>query len=395
MRHLLLLLTLLLSPLAGAQEGYIGPTPQAGHANGGVEPAMVPAARPELVVGELTTPRFRILYTARSEGAARQLATTIESVRDTFVGVLGRDWPGVTELRVGVDRGEFEALALPGGEPPGWAVALAYPEHRIVLLNALTMAGPEGQVTLRHELAHVALGQLGKRWPRWFQEGFAQNVTGENFSMTHYTALFHAVTQEKVFHFEHLSEDWPDRPSDVELAYAQSAAFVAWLSARHGPEGMGRLVDEVATGQPFEQAFGKAFRASLLVEELDWREGLAARYGWLPLTTSTSLLWLGATGLVLAAYVRRRQQKAANLAEMEAQEAAEDAAMRAAFEAELAQQRQQQELVPLSPPPADEGTPETADTAATTEWYESSASHGPEFEDDEEAPPRPSKPTVH
>ncbi len=391
MRHLLLLLTLLLSPIVGAQEGHVGPRPEAGHANGGVEPAMVPLPRPALVVGELTTPRFRILYTAKAEGSARQLAGTIESVRDNFVGVLGRDWPGVTEIRVGVGREEFEALALPGGAPPGWAVALAHPMHRIVLLNALTMAGPEGMVTLRHELAHVALGQLARNWPRWFQEGLAQNLTGENFSMTHYAALFTAVTQEKIFRFEHLYDAWPDLPSDVEIAYAQSAAFVAWLSAKHGPEGMGRLVDEVATGQPFEQAFGKAFQSSLWVEELAWREGLAARYGWLPLTTSTSLLWLGATGLVVAAYVRRRQQKAAKLAEMEEQEAVEEAAMRAAFEAEIAQQQRELAIPPL-PQPVD--ATDVTDTAPA-DWPEAPAARGPEFEEDEEAPARPTKPTLH
>ncbi|HLM45494.1 MAG TPA: hypothetical protein VK458_16595 [Myxococcaceae bacterium] len=390
MRHLLLLLVLLLSPLVKAQE-YTGPTPEAGHANGGAEPALVPAARPELVVGEVATARFRILYTAKAEGSARQLAGTIESVRDNFVSVLGRDWPGVTEIRIGVGRPEFEALALPGGAPPGWAVALAYPAHSIILLNALTMASPEGQVTLRHELAHVALGQLGKRWPRWFQEGFAQNVTGENFSATHYAALFRAVTQEKVFRFEHLYDAWPDMPSDVEIAYAQSAAFVSWLSARHGSAGMGRLVDEVSKDQPFEQAFGKAFQSSLWVEELAWREGLAARYGWLPLTTSTSVLWLGATGLVVAAYLRRRQQKAAKLEEMAQQDAVEEAAMRAALEAELAQQ--QQELVPVVP--TEEVVVVNGTDPAPPEWYEPSAPRGAEHEEDEESLPRPPKPTVH
>ncbi len=396
MRHLLLLLTLLLSPLARAQEELPGPRPVAGHANAGVEPALVPQPRPALVTGEVSTPRFLLLYTARSETAARQLAVSIESIRDAFVGVLGRDWPGVTEIRVGMGRGEFEALALPGGEPPGWAVALAYPAHRIVLLNAQTLAEPEGMVTLRHELAHVALGQLAPRWPRWFQEGLAQNLTGEHYSMAHYTTLFSAVTQEKIFRFEHLEEDWPDRPVDVELAYAQSAAFVAWLAARQGPEGMGRLVDEVATGQPFEQAFGKAFHSSLWVEELAWRDGLAARYGWLPLTTSSSLVWLGATGLVVAAWVRRRQQKEARFAEMEAQEAAEAEELRRALEAELAQQPQR----PLDfPPPVDGHESGEPAEASAAEWYEpsppQSAAEPTEPAEGEGAAPRPSKPTLH
>ena len=397
MRHLLLLLTLLLSPLAGAQEDFAGPPrPEAAHGNAATEPALVPLPRPALVAGEVDTARFHILYTARAEGAARQLASTIEGIRDAFGGVLGKDWPGVTELRVGVGRQEFEALALPGGAPPGWAVALAYPTHRIVLLNALTLAEPEGMVTLRHELAHVALGQLAPRWPRWFQEGLAQNLTGEHYSMAHYTTLFSAVTQEKIFRFEHLEEDWPDRPVDVELAYAQSAAFVAWLAARQGPEGMGRLVDEVATGQPFEQAFGKAFQSSLWVEELAWRDGLAARYGWLPLTTSSSLVWLGATGLVVAAWVRRRQQKEARFAEMEAQEAAEAEELRRALEAELAQQPQR----PLDfPPPVDGHEPGEPAEASAAEWYEPSppqaAAEPTEPAEAEGGEPRPSKPTLH
>ncbi len=87
MRLLLFLLLLLAAPLAAAQEG-------AASTHGQEEPALVPRPRPELVIGEVTTPRFRILYTERSEGSARALAREIEAVRESFVRVLGRDWPG-------------------------------------------------------------------------------------------------------------------------------------------------------------------------------------------------------------------------------------------------------------------------------------------------------------
>jgi hypothetical protein len=319
MRHLPLLLLLLLAPAAGAQRPHAEPIST---------PSSSALPRPEVVAGELSTQRFRILHTQRAAGAARALAERIESVRDAFAQVLGRDWPGVTELRVGVGREEFEALALPGGKPPGWAVGLAYPGANVVLLDALVLNGPEGETTLRHELAHVALGQVGSGWPRWFQEGLAQHLTGESYSVTHYTALFRAVTQERVFFFEHLTEDWPDLPADVEVAYAQSAAFVAHLARGYGPQSMGRLLDLVAEGKGFNKAFGIAFQTSISVEEKHWREGLALRYGWLPLTTSTSLLWLGASLLVVAAWWRRRRQKAARLEEMSREEAQEEEALR-------------------------------------------------------------------
>lgn len=370
--RLLLLLPLLLgAPLALAQEA-----PPSAH--GQVEPALIPTARPALVTGEVNTQRFRILYTARSERAARTLAGGIEQVRDSFVRVLGRDWPGITEIRVGVNREEYEALALPGGAPPKWAVALAYPGHGIILLNAISLTEPEGPITLRHELAHVALGQFSDTWPRWFQEGLAQHLTGERVNLTHYAALFRAVTQEKVFHFEDLSVAWPDMPSDVEVAYAQSADFVAWLAGQHGPQAMEKLLELVAQHEPFEQAFGKAFRSSLSVEEDHWRDGLSTRFGWLPLTTSMQLVWMVAPAICVVAYARRRRQLAARLEAMSAEEAAEDAALRV-----LAAEAEQQGL----PPP-----PETV-----PEWVEPPPEEKPREAVEGEPPhePPPSKPTLH
>ncbi|MCE9672470.1 hypothetical protein LY474_32150 [Myxococcus stipitatus] len=364
MRHLLVLLLLSLAmPRAWAQSLADGVTPHSHAAEALLDDVvLVPHARPSVVAGELTTPRFRILHTTAATVAARELAGQIEAVRDSFGTILGRDWPGVTEVRLGVGREEFEALALPGGRPPGWAVALAYPAHQIILLDALSLHAPDGQQTLRHELAHVALGQLAKGWPRWFQEGVAQNVTGERFSITHYTALFRAVTQERVFHFEDLSSNWPDLPADVEIAYAQSAAFVAHLSGRYGAVAMGQLVDGVRAGEPFETAFGKAFHTSLSVEESGWRDGLAARYGWLPLTTSTAMLWLTASILCVLAFLRRRHQKARRLAEMAAQEAADEAALRLM----LAAQRPPDSVTGLPAPEQD-----------WTEWVDTGAAPAP------------------
>lgn len=376
MRLLLLLSLLLTAPLALAQQG-------APSAHGMTEPALVPTALPALVAGELTTPRFRILYTRNSEGSARALAESIESVRESFVKVIGRDWPGRTEIRIGLGRPEFEGLALPGGAPPGWAAALAYPNHGIILLEAKSLTTPEGPVTLRHELAHVALGQIGKRWPRWFQEGLAQHLTGERIAVTHYAAIFRAVASNRVFEFEDLAHGWPDMRADVEIAYAQSADFVAYLASHHGPEAMKQLLDGVSAGELFETAFGKAFRSSLSVEEKAWSDGLATRFGWLPLTTSMQLAWLLAPALCVVAYVRRRRQQAARLEAMSQEEAAEEAALRLLAAEEAA--RQQHPPLPAEAAPA----PEWAALPPPEEKREAPV------EDDRGQGGQPNKPTLH
>src|SRR5207249_1511955 len=130
--------------------------------------------------------------------------------------LLGRDWPGVTEVRLGWDRAEFDGLAL--STPPSWAIALAWPDENVMLVEAKSLVKGDGQQTLRHELVHIALGRLGKGWPRWFQEGFAQRLTGErNFSIEHYTTLARAVSADRIFKFDDLSNGFPETASDVEI----------------------------------------------------------------------------------------------------------------------------------------------------------------------------------
>lgn len=271
-----------------------------------------------LETASLTTPRFRIVYTPRAKGAAEFLAKEIEGIRDEVAATIGRDWPGVTELRLGFGREEYEALALPGGVPPSWAVALAYPDRNIVLVEAHSLAQGDGQLTLRHELVHAGLGQLGKGWPRWFQEGLAQELTGERrYRLEQYATLARAVAIERVFRFQDLAQGFPSRPEDVEIAYAQSAAFVAFLKERYGAAGFGALIDRVGEGDAFEKAFGIAFHSPLSVEEKAFLEELPVRYPWWPLLLSGgTALWAVMSLLVVVAWVRRRHQRAVRRAEM-------------------------------------------------------------------------------
>jgi hypothetical protein len=257
------------------------------------------------LVGRLSTAHFDVRYTARAAGTAQELATRVEAVRSEFESLLGHPWPGVTEIRIGVGRDEMEALS-PAGKPPTWAAALAFPERHLILLEARTLLGPDGGGILRHEMCHAALGELGTSWPRWFHEGLAMRLAGETLPLSQYTALFRAVSQDRLFHLEDLSHGWPDQRVDVEIAYAQSASFVGFLVDRHGPERFDALLEGVHRGEPFETAFGKAFHTALDVEEADWRLTLRGRYNWVPIVTGEAMLWLLITCICLAAYARRR-----------------------------------------------------------------------------------------
>ncbi|MBX5483145.1 MAG: hypothetical protein IRZ16_15080 [Myxococcaceae bacterium] len=318
---------LVFSPLTVLAENEALPAPLAPHAEGLHEPLQrpdgEPLPRPAIAAGEITTRRFRLVYTARAEGTARELSTRIESIRDDFQKVLGRDWPGTTEIRIGIGRKEMEALALPGGNPPAWAEALAYPGYNIVLLDGLSLFKPDGGVTLRHELSHVALGQLSAHWPRWFQEGMAMYLTGDRFSIAQYTAMFRAVTNQRLFLFDSLADGWPDHPAEVEVAYAQSVIFVTWLVDEYGPDKMGAFIDLVHSGTPFDTAYAVAFHSTLAVDEDAWRKTLPNRYSWTPIVTGGGALWGLMSVLMVAAWVRRRRDRARKMEALAAEEAAE------------------------------------------------------------------------
>ncbi len=292
-----------------------------------IERAAPKMVKPALIAGEIDTARFRILYTANALGAARKLATEVESTRDYFSRVLGRDWPGKTEIRIGLGRGEFADLALPGDKPPDWNRAYSYPEQNIVVLEARSLNESDGNASLRHEFLHVALGQLGGDWPHWFHDGLAMYLTGQRSSISQYAALFHAVQQDRIFSFQDLKDRWPEQPSDVEIAYAQSVSFVAFLVERHGLAALGDLIDSVVAGRPFETAFARAFKASIWFEEMAWRAQLPSRYSWLPILTSSSMLWAVLACICIAASLRLHARQRRRLKEMEAAELAEAEAL--------------------------------------------------------------------
>jgi len=342
---LLVLLVFALAPGNAGAEGDEEAVPVGRDGRTAVDekPLLVPKRPSPLIRGEVATMHFRILYTAKSEVAARTLAEHIEQVRDAFEATLGRDWPGTTEVRLGMGRPEYEALAL-GDKPPPWAVALTYPQHNIILLEAGSLTRPDGFATLAHELSHVALGQLGKEWPRWFQEGVAMHLSGERYGLEHYAVMFRAVRQERIVSFESLAEDWPQHAPDVEFAYAQSLSFVDELVDAQGPRKLGALIDEVHRGESFAPAFARVFGMTLSLAEEKWHKHLPVRYAWLPFSLTNSMLWLLAAGLCVAAFLVRRARMARRLEELAAEDLAEDEAERL-----LAAQ-----ALPTAPSPAQE-----------------------------------------
>lgn len=299
------------------------------------------------VSGELPGDGVTVQYTERAAGAAPAALKLVQAekagVQARLERVLGQRWPRPITVRLGSGRAEFEGLAEAGGRPQQWAVALAYPEQDTMLLDALQLTTPQGPTTVRHELVHLALGQLGS-FPRWFHEGFADLLSGEAFDVEYYAAMYRGVHTDALPPFSKLAEDWPAHRDQAVLAYAQSISFASFLADRHGAPAFDELFQRVREGERFEVAFAKAFHATIDFEEGAWRKTLERRYATIPLATAISLLWSCTALLCVLAFFRRRSEKEKNLRRMD-EEAALEALLLTASE-------------PAAEPPEDEQPPE-------------------------------------
>lgn len=222
---------------------------------------------------------------------------------------------------------------------PRWVSGYAYSERGIVvLLPARTPSYPNSSLEdlLRHEVAHVLVARAaGNRpLPRWFHEGVAM-IAGLSWGLDDRTRLTLALATDRAVSLDELDHRFGGGQGEVNRAYAIAGSFVRDLLDRHGPGAPAAILQGVAGGLSFEDAFHKATGVSLAAATSSFWRSQTFWYRWVPLLTSSVTLWLLITLLALWAIQRRRARDAA-LKRMwdEEEERARLAALAAAASAE-------------------------------------------------------------
>ena len=275
-----------------------------------------------------TGPLYSFEWRPGLEGFAESLRETAEAHHDRIYGALGlsgaaASGPATVVLLWDEDEMREVATAQQGGRPPEWAEGLAYPGTRHIYLHV--GVGPrELAVTLQHEIAHLAVGEMAlRRVPRWFNEGLAIQLS-EGFAMDRAWLLTEAATMDALHSLRDLNRGFPASGARAGVAYAQAVHFVGFLQARAGPDRFVEILRLLREEDiSFDDAVEKALGEPLHRVEREWQEGLKVRWGWLPVIFGSTGMWvLGALALVLA-WRRRSRQKSARLTVMAREEAAD------------------------------------------------------------------------
>lgn len=130
---------------------------------------------------------------------------------------------------------------------------------------------------IAHELAHYILDErTGGNYPRWFTEALAQQVEER---VTGYVWLepTSRIAQE-LYDYDELNMTFQALPNQP-LAYRQSYLFLRWLAERSGEEAVDQMIQRLARGIPFPDAFTAAYGGSpdqLFSEWQQWAVANAA-----------------------------------------------------------------------------------------------------------------------
>ena len=279
----------------------------------------------------------RLVFSAppRFAATAARLQKTVSPQLGSVMELSGLREPGRPIRVVLAPEGSPEA-----GLVPRWVVGYAVGEQGlIVLLPQRVPSYPDSSLddVLLHETAHVLVARAagGRPLPRWFQEGMAM-IAGRSWGLDDRTRLTLALLVDRPVSLAALDGRFLRGQAEVNRAYAIAGSFVRDLFERYGPEAAPRILEGVARGLSFEDAFFAATGTTLASAEDSFWSRQTFWYRWVPVLTSSATLWLLITLLALWAIRRRRRRDAAQRRLWDEEEEERQRAARAAITLEEA-----------------------------------------------------------
>lgn len=250
----------------------------------------------------ITVDSVSVLTTPSLEGVGRRLATAAAAT-PSWLG-LGRVPLGPLVVAVVPDRETFQRWSR--GQLPSWGAGMALPQRGLILVR---VDGGDPLVTLRHELAHLALHRRVKgRVPLWFDEGYAV-LAAQEYGRLAALRLNLAVAAGQVPTLNTLNAMLRGTEGDATSAYALAASAVAELGRRHPTGRLDPLLERLTDGVPFDAAVLASTGLSVDRFADTWHLATRRRYNW-AIWFATGGVWVVLTLVLGWGKAWRRRQDA-------------------------------------------------------------------------------------
>jgi len=282
----------------------------------------------------LDSARFTFVAFPRDLQLARSLMAA-SVAHDTFPG-LPRTTARVV-VAIAPDERRFREWSGPAA--PEWGAAVADPVARRIVMQGSRASSAAGDpmVTLRHELAHLALHDaLGALPPRWFDEGYASFAAGE-WGRDELLATNLALVLRGMPPLDGLDALFEGGESRAQQGYALAHRAVAELAALDPERGLTLFFGYWRSTRSLDQAIRRAYGMTETDFETRWKAATRRRYGALAFFADVTLASLLVLVVIGPLWMIRRQRDRRRLAVLVAADRAQEAREReSALEALLA-----------------------------------------------------------
>lgn len=270
------------------------------------------------------TPHFLIYYTAKDKYFSQELTALAEKSYTMVTDHLDLHPTKKITLYLASSRDMFTQLQPSPSAVSKQAIGLAYPGlSRILLLSprAASAGSIQLEKTFIHELTHIILGSASfskpsVSIPQWFNEGLSMHVAEEwNW---HYEALMTRICITRaLIPLHQLENSFPTDPDQLQTAYAQSVSMISYIFDKYGQNSLRKITRLLIQGDTIDEALSKVIGMDLDELEIRWRKHNLRLYTWVPILTSSVVLWFIISLIFLLVYYRKRRMSLAKVSEWE------------------------------------------------------------------------------
>ena len=225
----------------------------------------------------------------------------------SIMSLVGVNLPG-NPIRIIVAPEESEWAQ----QAPAWVSGYAISDqHLIVVLPERVISYPYDSLEslLEHELAHILIGRAagGQSVPRWFNEGLAM-VAEHSWDFDDQARLLWALLTDEPTSLTELETLFHQDRATTGHAYTLSHALVRHFMQEFGSEWPKRLLASLSQGYTFEIAFARTTSHSLEQAHAQFWDNQSSWSRWIPVATSSGVLWVSIILLALFVFKKQRQR---------------------------------------------------------------------------------------
>ncbi len=223
------------------------------------------------------TPHFIIKYDAEKDpGLGEYVASYLEPIYETVTSDFATPLSEKTIIEFFPTSRAF-GVRISGkpwihtvGASTGRVIAMSSPRESTDLMGPYHVAR-----VLKHEFTHtVTLAATENRIPHWFTEGLAVYEEDAPRPFVWCELLAEAIRRDHLFTLE--SIDWgfqrPKRPSDRQMAYAQSEWMVEFIIERFGYDAIGAMIGDFRAGKTQPQIMPARFKLTPAEFDAEFRK---------------------------------------------------------------------------------------------------------------------------